>query len=431
MRHGLTLTSLMVAVALSGVLAVAGTRLVVNQMNAMRVMELKDKGDSIFEFYSNLLHDDKVWWCSLYDYESAITPATAKTAHTPNKAMRDCVLGLVANCDSGNTMQLIGPDCQIQFSAQGTRNFIAGDYRPGTIFIPASGKELKDSVMIAASGGWWKVEVKWEDKGNRAVDLILTQKLTEERWESAATGKRYLPKLQNREMRIRRSTNYVPSNSDTTKAVTKIALHTASRLVSHHNDPLVDTTTTTAGLGNCHERDPKGQVVMSVGSTNACSGNRVAVTPTSCASRYSVIAQIGTGADVTAANNVKCALDGDGKLVQYAICGGTLQRDMCSVAGKTFYSPAPSEYYSSYRGEYGYSNYYYDYTQQRWQVEWIPSPRPWIAQTGLARITNWGGLECVGLPSWPAPTQGPAGRKGFHGSGPEGPRGPAYYQTCQ
>ena len=416
MKHGLTLTSLMVAVALSGVLAVAGTRLVVNQMNTLRVLELKDKGDSIFEFYTNLLHDDKVWWCSLYDYESTITPATAKTVHTPNKAMRDCVLAQVASCDSSGTMRLIGPDCQIKFTEVGTRNFNAGDYRPGTIFIPPREKFLKDSVMTEASGGWWGVKVTWEDKGNRAVDLILTQTLNEERWESAATGKRYLPELQNREFRIRRSTNYVPSNSDTTKAVTKIALHTASRLVSHHNDPLVNTTATPVGLGDCHLRDPKGQVVMSVGSTNACSGNRVAVTPTSCVSRYSVIDRIGSGSGMTAADNVKCALDGRGKLVQYRNCSRVyLTEDRCTVQGQNF---TASKYY-------------------------VPGAITGIGPTGT--------LICKGVPSWPTVTfrqesaprswnypytsptatynfygQGGIGHKGPGGRGPTGHRGPAW-----
>ena len=405
-RHqGLTLTSLMVAVALSGVLAVAGVRLVVNQMTAFRVMELKDKGDSIFEFYSNLLHDDKVWLCTLYDG----APSTA----SPNRNMRNCVLGRGA-CTSG-TLRLVGQNCRLQFTAQGARDFTAGNFTVGTVFIPAGGRILKDSVTQPASDGWWNVAVTWEHKTNREVDLILTQTFNEARWQTDTVEKRHLPELDYpRRARVRRSANYVSTSSDQTKAVTKIALHTASRTVGRHTDPLVDTTT--SGLGNCHQQTPFGQVVMSVGTSNACSGARVAVTtPIDCGASYSVIDRIGIGSGMTAANNVKCALDGAGKLVQYSVCGGSSHQDSCSVAGKTFYSPSPFNRWE--RDSNG-----------NWQ--WIPS-RERVAQAGVARITYWGGLDCVGLPSWPAPTQGPAGPKGVPGGGPQGPPGPAYYETCR
>ena len=420
MERGLTLISLMVAVALSGVLAVAGTRLVVNQMTALRVMELRDKGDSIFKFYSNLLHDDKVWWCTLYDGKPANT--------TPNTALRNCALK--GSCSTSEEMRLMGPNCTIKFKANGERDFSTGNFTVGTEFIPpGSGKFLKDSVTENVSNGWWNVKVTWEHRGSAAVDLVLTQDFIKANWQTAPAGeKRYLPKLDYpRELRVRRSTNYVPSNTDTGSAVTAINLHTASRTVNRHTSPLVDTTT--SGLGNCHDRvGRKGGVVK---STTDCSGNRVAVKPTNCGAQNSVIDRIGLGTDVTAANNVKCALDGRGKMVQYGACPGLIQRDTCSVAGKTFYSPARFEYYSSYRGEYGYGDSYYDYNQWRWRWEWITSPRPWVAQSAIARISPSGGLECVGLPSWPAAQQGPKGRRGAPGGGPQGLPGPAWNETCR
>ena len=400
MRHGLTLTSLMVAVALSGVLAVAGTRLVVNQMNAFRVLELKDKGESIFEFYSNLLHDDKVWWCILYDGRPATPPPS------PNSAMRNCVLGRGA-CASSGTLQLVGPDCRLQFTAQGARDFTAGNFRPGTLFIPAGGGgiTLKDSATQGASDGWWNVAVTWEHKGNRAVDLILTQKLNEARWKTApAAGKRHLPQLDYpRTLRVRRSANYVSTSSDTTRAVTKIALHTVSRTVGRHTDPLVDTTT--SGLGNCHQQTPFGQVVKSVGTRNACSGDRVAVTPTNKCSRLrSVITQIGKGAGLTGVDNIRCALDGSGKLVRHGTCGRRRHVDRCTVAGGPTFRT-----------------------------------RKLNVPEAITRIDQWGRLVCEGLPSWPSitprtitppatpswwyPQVTPTARYTVYGQGDIGPKG--------
>lgn len=407
----------MVAVALSGVLAVVGVRMTGTQMNTLRVMELREKGDSIFRFYSNLLHDDKAWWCTLFDYDDrTITPSTAKTVSTANKAMRDCVLGQVTTCASSGTLRLMGPDCQIKFTRSGARDFSAGNFTGGTIFIPALGKSLKESALEEESGGWWNVKVKWEDKGKSAVDLILTQDFTESRWQSApSTGKRYTPELDYpRTLRVRRSANYVPSDSDTHKAITAIARHTAARSITRHTSPLVDTTVT--GLGNCHEGDPKGQVVM---STTACSGNRVAVTPTDChrwPDYYSVIDRIGTGSGVTTADNVKCALDGRGKLVQYRTCGRRSHPDSCTVSGGPTFRT-----------------------------------RKWNVPEAITRINRYGTMVCEGVPSWPSvvsrsitaprswyyprhtPTtrytvygQGDIGRKGPPGRGPRGRRGPSY-----
>jgi len=422
MNRGLTLTSLMVAVALSGVLAVAGTRLVVNQMNTFRVLELKDKGESIFEFYSNLLHDDKVWWCTLYD----------NRAPNPNKSLRDCVLKN-EGCSGGGGMRLVGPDCEIQFKSDGSRDFSAGKFTPGTELIGSTGKPLKDSVLTTESGGWWEVKVAWEHKGSAAVDLVLTQTFNESLWQNAPTpsaGKRYLPELQagsGFKLRVRRSADYVPGSADVHKAVTAINLHTANRTVQQHDHPLVDTTAT--GVGNCHQQPPWGQVVKSVGNTNTCSGsginNRVAVTPTDtypppdntrCHEKRSVIAQIGVGPGTTDAKNVRCALDGSGKMVRHRTCARGTRVDRCPVpGGPTFRT------------------------------------RKWSVPQAISSVSQSGTLMCEELPSWPAITsrtiraprswwypyttpttnytvygQGEIGRKGYPGRGPRGHRGPAW-----
>ena len=348
-KLGLTLTSIMVAVGLSGILAVAGVRLVTNQMNALRVMELIDKGDSIYKFYSNLLHDDKVWWCTLYDGKGSAGSATVPPS--PNKALRDCVFGS-GGCFSGTAgtaMQLMGPDCKFheptiagkvkhRFEYKHLGSGVGGlDFttppglqfeRSPTTLIDAGGKTLRDSVMRPAAG-WWTVEVRWQEMGNNAVDLIFTQKFDADKWRAApAAGKRHLPELNYpRALRVRRSTNYVSGETDCSdKAAVEIALHTLKRDVTC-GQQLVKTGGT---LGSC----PSGGGLFGgvVESTELCShvAKRVSVTPTDCSVCSSVIWQIGdvlTGRD----DNVKCALNGFGKMIDYGGPAGTA--DDCNILG--------------------------------------------------------------------------------------------------
>ena len=328
-KLGLTLTSIMVTVGLSGVLAVAGVRLVTNQMNTLRVMELVDKGDSIYKFYSNLLHDDKVWWCTLYDGKGSAT-----VPPNPNKALRDCVFGR-GSCFSGSAgtaMKLMGPDCQFHeptIAGKVKHRFEYKNLGGGgldfttphgsqfesspTTLIEAGGKVLRDSVMRPSSGsGWWNVEVRWQEMGNNAVDLILTQEFYADTWRDApAAGKRHLPKLNYpREFRVRRSTNYLQGSGCGTTAVTEIGLHTANRDVIC-GPTLVNTS---GNLSSCPTGGGlKGGVVQ---STSQCShaSNRVSVTPTDCGKCNSVIWKIGA---VEANQNVRCALEGYGKMIRY------------------------------------------------------------------------------------------------------------------
>jgi len=453
MKHGLTLTSLMVAVALSGVLAVAGTRLVVNQMNTMRVLELKDKGDSIFEFYSNLLHDDKVWWCTLYD--RALETSVDGDEPNYNRPLRRCVLR-GEECTSGTAMRLMGPDCRFLEQAgppgephyeklvQRFNAFGAWQLTPlrgvesfkssAVTFIPVDGKDLKDSATQEVSGGWWNVKVTWEHKGNSAVDIIFTQKFDQDKWRNASVSKRYLPKLDYpRILKVRRSANQAyelprsdPLDSPHDYAIIGIELHTANRTVRRHGTKVVNTNHNhmERSLAYCHdspwgegltdeERERrrledqeryrreglKGGVVQSNVACSAQASGRVAVTPKDCGGQHSVIAQIGAG---TASDNVKCALDGKGKMVLYnQNCGSFVKRDSCTVTGG---NPTPQTFTSRSSGR-------------------VPA--------AIAYITNSGGQRCVGLSRWPATTQGGSGIKGRDGSGRRGPPGPAWNQTCR
>ncbi len=418
-RDGLTLTSLMVAVGLSGVLALAAMRLVVNQMNALRVMELQDKSDAIYKFYSNLLHDDKVWWCTLYYGIEQTPPPTA------NREMRRCVFGK-GSCTTpsgGTALRLMGPDCEFKepvvagkvlhrFKAGGALDFSSANFESSSVtFIPEGGKTLKDSVVTADSSGWWNIELKWQDMGNNAVDLIFTQKLDRDKWQNATSPKRHLPELRagsgsGRVLRVRRSTNYV-SGGCSGSGVIEIALHTASRSVGCGPNELIDTR---GEVGTCPLGDPKGQVVYSTGSGGKCSGendDRVSVTPTDCRGSYSVIWKIGTGAGLSAGNNVECALEGRGKMVKYGTCRGTATYDSCvNTFGTT--------------------------------ISTNPTP---LSHNAIYKISDRGELKCAtlmgfptiaarpitlpGYPTYNVTGQGPIGRPGPDGGGPRGDPGPS------
>ncbi len=411
---GFTLTSVMVAVGLSGLLAVAAARLMVNQMKGFKILELIDKGDAIYKFYSNLLHDDKVWWCSLYDGAETAGGATNSALHGCVLAKKD-TLGVAATCPSiggGGEMILKGPDCSFSprkfrhVSRSGAELDLLNFMSSSVVFMPSGGKILRESLTRTDSSGWWNVSLKWEHMGNRAVDLVFTQSFDADKWMSApAAGKRYLPELNYpRELRVRRSANYIPDGCGGA-AVTRIALHTAGRNVTC-GEGLVS--------GDCRWRPGGcnqivGGVVRSQSNTECSSSvaGRVSVTPTDCAAQSSVITRIGftnCGAasagictpfsypDIVPWDNVQCALDGQGKMVTYGRCDRAA--DVCSWADD--------------------------------------EDGPFIVETNnsvvVTGISSGGSLECGTLMGYPAGPllgeQGPIGEKGPDGSGPRGPPGP-------
>lgn len=396
-RRGLTLISIMVAVGLSGVLAVAAVRLMVNQMNALQVMELVDKGDAIYKFYSNLMHDDKVWWCTLFDKVEELPGSH------PNRDMRNCLFG-AGGCGSGGIF-LKGPDCEFnepdvggvimhRFKTSGAYDFTKEygtdrQYQSSNVtFIPDVGKDLKESVMQRSSGGWWNVKVEWEHVNNNAVDLVFTQSFDADKWRNApSAGKRYLPELNYpRELRVRRSTNFLSGTGCGARAVVNIGLHTHGRNVDC-GERLVRTT---GSLSSCPSGDPLGQVVN---SATACSGDRVSVTPNNCGANASVIWKIGKNARQPD-DNVNCALDGIGKMIDYGGPSGT--GDHC---GGHFFIP----------------------TGQHLAIQKI------CANGGrqYATLMGWPTHRNVTVAGHTVNGQGPRGPQGCQPRGPIGPPGPS------
>lgn len=196
MNRGMTLTSLMVAVALSGIIAVFGSRLVVNQMFMAATAELIDQGDTVMSFYVNALRDRKVWRCTLFD--------------TGNEDFRKLVLGGV-----GTTAQvsLRDPRCKSLTSITPTtivgvvdplrlhewRNhpILSGSDR-GEELLPKAGKYVGDSIAgsdVGASDGWWKINLEAKQAGGKGdVDMILKLCLQESVYVAKHKKRKQVPR---------------------------------------------------------------------------------------------------------------------------------------------------------------------------------------------------------------------------------------------
>ena len=194
MKRGMTLTSLLVAVALSGIIAVFGGRLVVNQMFMAATAELIDKGDSVMQFYLSALQDYSSWRCTLFD--------------TANGRLRKYMLTTVTGGNipaEGTAIELRGPDCDRPLATRLTgnnwksqellRKHILSGTRRGTLLIPSSGKKISNSVMTSSSTGWWEVNLKAIPAGGRGdIDLELSVCLNVTNYNNAHKGRKQVPR---------------------------------------------------------------------------------------------------------------------------------------------------------------------------------------------------------------------------------------------
>ena len=156
-RNGMTLTSVLVAVALTSALAVATAKLISNQAKLNKIMTLTDQRDMIARFYTALMHNRLVWRCTLYD---------------PNNSALLDFISKTANSFSGN-VELRTPDCKFKenFKTGGTKGIEelrvltnahgSGDhYRSsGAFFATNNPVILGDSLTEHDNSGWWKVSL--------------------------------------------------------------------------------------------------------------------------------------------------------------------------------------------------------------------------------------------------------------------------------
>ena len=255
-NSGMTLTSVIVALALTSVTAVFGTRLVIDQLSLANTAILMNKGESIFRFYSALMLDSDAWQATLDGdvelrrYVKGHDTSTPFPNNKINVALRDVV---------------------------------------GNVVIPEGGAKLKDATIGDISGGWWEVDFFWTKMGKGSVDLILELCLNQTTFRNASenVGRKnianafgFLCSNKKRTTRVRYSENsvQVPATScgGRGKAIVSISLHSASssRLVTCSDYKLVNPNLSCSGRTLVHS------ISSGVGS---CTSGRTGINNKSCA----------------------------------------------------------------------------------------------------------------------------------------------------
>ena len=241
---GMTLTSVLVALALTSITAVFGTRLVLDQLSLANTAIIMSKGESIFRFYSALILDSDVWRATL----------------NGDNALSNYVKGHV-------------------IASSTTMNDVALRDIGGNIVIPSGGMKIKDKIVAgssAESGGWWEIKLSWIKMGRGSVDLKLEFCLNKTAFRNApenigrtniANAFRYLCSKNKRTTRIRYSENSVqtsPNCAAQGKAIKYISLHSGapSRIITCSTPKLVNTN-----LGTCPNRS---HVFAIKGGTRSC-----------------------------------------------------------------------------------------------------------------------------------------------------------------
>ena len=188
MKHtGMTITSVLVAVALTSALAVATAKLISNQAKLNKIMTLTDQRDMIVRFYSALMHNRLAWRCTLYDPQ--------------NSALLAYITNTTASF-SGN-VELRTPDCKFKenFNTTGTAKGIeellvltgthgSGDhYRSSDAFFDTNNPVmLGDSLTEHNNDGWWQVRLTGSAIAKGSIDLTLAVEFDEVKYKAKHGG---------------------------------------------------------------------------------------------------------------------------------------------------------------------------------------------------------------------------------------------------
>ena len=248
--QGLTLISMLVAIGLTGVVAVTSVTLINNQMTAKKVLEIIDKRSAIVNFYSNIMRDGDVWKCTL----------NHKTGGSfTNADLRNYVINLNTFVGSGG-VTIVAPDC-------------------ATVLVAATGKMLGDSITAEDANGWWTIAITWQGMGKGGVDISLEVSLDKDRFDAQHSFK-LKQLIKNQTIKVHHSENTTQGNScegsDYEEAVTGINLHTAAdnrKINCSGNRYRIVQLATKSGCSPPHlisNITPKGEIICSAG---------VAVTP--------------------------------------------------------------------------------------------------------------------------------------------------------
>ena len=234
---GLTLMSTLVAVALSGVIAVFAAKMITGQVRVAKVSELIDKREAILKYYTTLLKDEQVWKCTLYS----------------NTGLRNYIMGAGGSPPSNVT--LVGSNCTFSTHEQDKQYVGIGGVTPTNTIIAGGNLTLGESITDADPDGWWKLELSSTAAGgSAAVDLKLEICLDRDKYAAAYPSgvpqelkyicpAKKLVRVRHSENSVDKGVNEVCKASG--KAVVDIALHDDSprREVSCSTLPLVPTST--------------------------------------------------------------------------------------------------------------------------------------------------------------------------------------------
>ena len=186
-QKGMTLVSVLVAVALTAALAVASSRLISNQVKINKIMDLTDQRDMIARFYTALMHNRVVWRCTLYD--------------PSNSSLLACISD-TASCGVGH-VRLKTPDCKFK-AASGTSpsshegleelrpltgTHGVGDHYPASgTFFTTNPTVLGESITEHDNNGWWATRLSAASVAKGSIDLVLTITFDRDKYKSRHAG---------------------------------------------------------------------------------------------------------------------------------------------------------------------------------------------------------------------------------------------------
>ena len=234
MKHGLTLVGTMMAVALSGVVALLASKMSTNQLALAKMEELMDRRQAILKFYSDLLKNETIIKCTIEKNPSL--KQYIKQYHTSSGITAAKLVPPASPCSSTDSL------------------------------IPTSGMYLGESISIPRTDGWWKLDFSWEGKGKGTIDFIVELCLDRTKYDTRYPTVK-IQQLQwqcpnKKTVRVRYSENSIAGGSRNCapKAVVDIALHTANRQVTCSTHPLVQIRDCPDSI---HKIDPSGNIVCS------------------------------------------------------------------------------------------------------------------------------------------------------------------------
>ena len=211
-NQGLSLISLLAAVALTGVLAVSVVKLASNQAKLSKMAEIIDQREMIIRFYTSLMHDNRVWKCSLYD--SVNSALLAHVVDHTSSGFSGAVVLKTSDCKFEE--RKIGSDYFEELRPLTANYGVGSHYRSSGSFFGAGQNPLllgNSATSHQPGRWWWRAGLTGEDKGEGTVELVLTVELDAGSYSLAHAG--FMPQdlSGNTEYRVHWSENAIKGGS--------------------------------------------------------------------------------------------------------------------------------------------------------------------------------------------------------------------------